>query len=125
MMIANGRNQMIRLIVVMFAITAAMLTAADAQEKKRGGTVIGTVKGAKDINKGKNTQIEVLAPGEEKARAYFVNFDPKIKGPIESVLKAVRAAKVGDVVELEWEDTNHGPAIVAFRPFKKKSDEKK
>ena len=113
---------MARFSLLVFTFAAVFLTVADAQEKKRGGTVIGTVKGAKDINNGKNTQIEVLAPGEEKARPYFVNYDPKIKGPIESVLKAVRAAKVGDVVELEWVDTNHGPAIVTFRPFKKKAD---
>jgi len=103
----------------------SLCAVCDAQEKKRSGTVVGTLKSQKDINNGKNTQIEVLAPGEEKARPYFVNFDPKINAPIAAVLKAVRAAKVGDVVELEWVDTNHGPAIQTFKLFKKASDKDK
>lgn len=102
-----------------------LCTISEAQDKKRSGTVVGTLKSQKDINNGKNTQIEVLAPGEEKARAYFVNFDPKINAPIVSVLKAVRAAKVGDVVELGWVDTNHGPAIQTFKLFKKSTEKDK
>jgi hypothetical protein len=35
------------------------------------------------------------------------------------VLKSVRAAKVGDRVELAWVGTNHGPAITAFKVLKK------
>lgn len=111
-------------IPVVFVLALAVLTEA-AQEKKRGGTVVGKLEARKDSKDGKNTIIDVLAPGEEKARAYFVNYDPKIKGPIESVLKAVRAAKIGDVVELEWIDTNHGPAIQTFRLFKKGADSDK
>ena len=91
---------------------------SDAQEPKKAGAIIGEVKAAKDSKDGKNTMIDVLAPGEEKARTYFVNYDPKIKGPIPEVLKAVRAAKVGERVELEWISTNHGPAITAFRVLK-------
>jgi len=61
----------------------------------------------------------VLAPGENKARKYHVLYDPEIKGPIDSVLAAVRAAKVGDVVELKWVSTGHGPAMNSFQIFKK------
>ena len=89
-----------------------------AQEPKKSGTIIGEVKGQKDTKDGRNTMIEVLAPGEEKARSYHVNYDPKIKGPTPAVLKAVRHAKVGERVELEWVSTNHGPAITAFRVLK-------
>jgi len=107
------------------AFCVCALSGAAQDQKKRMGNVIGTLKSLKDINEGKNTQIEVLAPGEEKARAYFVNHDPKVKGPIPTVLKAVRAAKVGDIVELEWVDTNHGPAIQSFKLFKKAADKDK
>jgi len=61
----------------------------------------------------------VLAPGEEKARSYFVQYDQKIKGPLPDVLKAVRAASVGDQVVFDWEATGHGPAIVKFEVQKK------
>ena len=117
-----------RLAVPFFAFVCLVFTAyseAAQEQKKRGGIVIGAVKSQKDINEGKNTQIEVLAPGEEKARSYFVNHDPKIKGPPPAVLKAVRAAKIGDIVELEWVDTNHGPAIQSFKLFKKADDKDK
>lgn len=83
----------------------------------RSGTIIGEIKSKKEQNN--NIVIEVLAPGEEKARSYFVQYDPKIKGPIPGVLKAVGAAKVGDQVEFEWEATGHGPAIVKFEVAKK------
>jgi hypothetical protein len=96
------------------------LSLSEAQDKKRTGRVIGEVKGQKNTKDDKNTFIEVLAPGEEKAREYHVMWDPKIKGPIPSILAAVRAAKVGDRVELEWIDTNHGPAIEKFQVLKKK-----
>jgi hypothetical protein len=52
-------------------------------------------------------------------RSYRVQYDPKAKGPIPSVLEAVRAAKVGDRVQLEWIDTGEGLAITAFEVLKK------
>ena len=103
---------------VVFAL-AAVCGLSVAQEPKKSGTIIGELKTQKDSKDGKNTMIDVLAPGEEKARTYFVNYDPKIKGPIPSILAAVRAAKVGERVELEWIGTNHGPAITAFKVLKK------
>ena len=112
---------------VALLMTALLLGAlADAaQEKKREGAIIGVLKAQKDTKDGKNTFIDVLAPGEEKARPYHVLYDPKIKGPIQSVLTAVRAAKIGDMVELEWVDTNHGPAMKSFRVLKKAAADKK
>lgn len=77
---------------------------------QRSGKVTGTICSKKE--QGKNVVIEVLAPGEEKPRAYFVQFDPKLQAPIPEMLAAVRAAPVGAKVHLEWVATGHGPAIV-------------
>lgn len=89
---------------------------------KRSGTIAGEIKAKKP--QGDNIAIEVLAPGEEKARSYHVKYDPKAKGPIPEALGAVRAAGVGDQVTFDWEATGHGPAIVKFE-VRKKADEKK
>jgi hypothetical protein len=110
-------------IVVVFLLGS---NGADGQDKKkRTGTLTGEIKSQKASPNGKNTIIEVLAPGEEKARAYRVQYDPKVKGPMPEVLKKVRAAKVGDRVQLEWIDTGEGLAITAFQVLKKagKKDE--
>ena len=86
----------------------------DAPAKEtRSGSISGEIKSKKEQNK--NIVIEVLAPGEEKARSYFVQYDPKLKAPIPDVLKAVAAANVGDKVVFDWEATGHGPAIVKFK----------
>ena len=90
--------------------------------EKRSGSIAGEVKSKKPL--GENVAIEVLAPGEEKARSYCVKHDPKAKGPLAEVLRAVRAAGVGDQVTFDWEATHHGPAIVRFE-VQKKADEKK
>jgi hypothetical protein len=97
---------------------------ADGQEKKkRTGSLTGELKSQKATPNGKNVIIEVLAAGEEKARPYRVNYDPQVKGPIPKVLEAVRAAKVGERVQLEWIDTGEGLAITSFSVLKK-SDQK-
>ena len=108
-------------------LCVALSGLADAaQDKKRSGTLIGEIKSLKKSPNGKNVVIEVLAVGEEKARPYRVQYDPKAKGPIPSVLKAVQEAKVGDFVSLEWVDTGEGFAIRVFEVLKKKAgDEKK
>ena len=89
------------------------------EPKTKSGTITGELKSKKDTPDGKNTFIEVLAPGEEKPRRYHVMYDEKAKGPIPSVLKDVRAAKVGDEVEFKWVQTGHGPAITTFEVVKK------
>jgi hypothetical protein len=94
----------------------------DEHPEERTGTISGEIKAKKE--QGKNIVIEVLAPGEEKARPYFVQFDPKIKGPIPEVLKVVSAANVGDKVVFTWEATGHGPAIVKFEVSKKGGEKK-
>ncbi|HKB02065.1 MAG TPA: hypothetical protein VKD90_07585 [Gemmataceae bacterium] len=98
---------------------------AAQEEKPKTGTIFGERKSKKDTEDGKNTFIEVLAPGEERPRRYHVLYDAKARGPIESVLTAVRAAKVGDRVEFDWVQTGHGPAIKSFKVLKKAEDKKK
>jgi hypothetical protein len=94
-------------------------------EETRSGTIVGDLKSKKDSKDGKNVVIEVLAPGEEKARSYHVQYDQKIKGPLPDVVKAVREAEVGDKVEFEWVATGHGPAITKFKVFKRGAGGKK
>src|SRR5262245_40626269 len=89
----------------------------------RSGSITGEITTKKEQNN--NVVIEVLAPGEEKARSYFVQYDPKIKAPIPETLKAVRAANVGDTVVFDWEATGHGPAIVKLETLKKAKPGKK
>ena len=62
---------------------------------------------------------DALADGEEKERKYRVAYDPSVKGPIKKVLEAVKAAKVGDRVRLEWVE-GEGYNITAFEVLKKK-----
>jgi hypothetical protein len=110
------------------AVTLLALSGAGNEatgQEPRSGTVTGEVKVKKDINDGKNTAIDVLAPGEERARSYHVQYDEKAKGPVPAVLKAVRGAEVGDRVEIEWVATGHGPAIKKLQIVKKRSGEKK
>lgn len=108
------------LLVVGMALVG--LPAEAQKEKPKTGTIVGELKSQKDTPDRKNTIIEVLAPGEEKARRYHVLYDPKAKKPIESVLAAVRAAKVGERVEFEWVQTGHGPAIKTFHVLVKGAD---
>lgn len=109
-------------VVILVGLTAAENQAA--QNERKSGSVTGEVKATKASPNGKNTILEVLAPGEEKARSYRVAYDPAAKAPIQTVLTAVRAAKVGDVVKFDWSDTGEGLAITKFEVLKK-ADEKK
>ena len=117
---------MLRSLIASFSVIllAWAMVAGDAaaQDNKKSGTISGEVKTLKDKNK--NVEITVLSPGEEKARAYFVQYDPKAKAPIASVLKAVKHAKVGDKVVFDWVATNHGPAIVKFEVLKTTKEKK-
>jgi hypothetical protein len=91
-------------------LTAALLASAGLgqqqagakkEEKKRSGTIVGTL-----TEKGPNF-IEVKAAGEEKARRYvpqWVGGNPNQGGgPDKKVLKLFEGLKVGDRVRLEWE----------------------
>lgn len=97
--------------------------AQDKDKKRRTGTVTGELKSRKDAPTGKNVIVEVLGAGEEKARSYRVAYDPAVKGPIRKVLEAVRAAKIGDRVRLDWIE-GEGFNITAFEVLKKNSEKK-
>lgn len=88
-------------------------------QKHDGGLVVGKLKSCTNTLDGKNSNFAVLAPGEEKPRNYHVIFDQKLKKPMPMVLEAVRSANIGDTVELEWQKTNHGPAVNKFKVIAK------
>src|SRR5262245_13734048 len=122
---AKGKTMFARIVTTCLVVVGMVVggfPAAAQEDKPRTGTIIGELKSKKDTADGRNTEIEVLAPGEEKASKYSVLYDPKSKAPIQSVLEAVRAAKVGDKVEFEWQQTGHGPMIKAFKVFRKGAD---
>ena len=112
------------LVLIAFCFLAVGLLDAAQDQKKRSGMITGVLKSQKKSPNGKNSIVEILAPGEEKARSYRVQYDPKVKGPIEPVLKAVRAANVGDTVQFEWVDTGEGLAITSFQVLKKAGEKK-
>lgn len=103
--------------------SVTLLTDSAFAEEKRSGTITGVIKTKKPTPNGKNVLIDVLAPGEVKARSYRVLYDPKIKAPIADVLKAVKASNVGDQVELDWIDTGEGLGIKKFEVLKKAEKE--
>ncbi len=113
-MIASG-------VAAVWLATCATWNGVAEEPKTKSGMITGELKSKKDTPDGKNTFIEVLAPGEEQPRRYHVLYDEKAKGPIASVLKDVRAASIGDEVEFEWVQTGHGPAIKKFEVLKKGS----
>src|SRR5262245_59995510 len=107
-----------------FVAMVAFSESADGQDKKkRTGTVVGELQSRKDAPNKINVFVEILGSGEEKARQYRVAYDPKVKGPIPDVLKAVKAANIGDRVQIDWVE-GEGYNITAFQVLKKK-DEKK
>lgn len=112
-------------VVLSFAFTLLVVcglgeAAQDKDKKKRTGTVSGELKSRKDSPNGKNVILEIQAAGEEKARTYRVQYDPKVKGPIPEVLEAAKAAKIGERVQADWIDTGEGLAITSFQVLKKK-----
>jgi hypothetical protein len=95
----------------------------DKDKKKRTGMVVGELQSRKDAPNKINVIVEILGAGEEKARQYRVAYDPKVKGPMPDVLKAVKAANIGDRVQIDWVE-GEGYNITVFQVLKKK-DEKK
>lgn len=120
---------MIRTILVAALFTGLLVLCGRydtvQSQEKRTGSVTGEIKTKKDTPNGKNVIIEVQATGEEKARPYRVQYDPKAKAPLADVLSAVRASKVGDKVQMDWIDTGEGLAIKKFEVIKKASDKEK
>src|SRR5947209_5802596 len=88
--------------IVLMALIGFTDAAQDKDKKKRTGTVTGELKSREAAPNKVNVFIEVLADGEEKARKYRVAYDPKAKGPIADVLKAVKEAPIGSRVQLDW-----------------------
>src|SRR6266536_5044966 len=88
--------------VIGLLAVVALSDVADGQDKKkRTGTVVGELKSRKDAPNKINVIVEILGAGEEKARRYRVAYDPKAKGPMPEVLKAVKEAAIGARVEAE------------------------
>jgi hypothetical protein len=123
-----GVTMFSKLIAVSFV--AALLTmvalseSTVAQDKtKRTGTVVGEMVSRKDAPNKINVLVEILGAGEEKARQYRVAYDPKVKGPKADVLKAVKAATIGDRVQIDWIE-GEGYNITAFQVLKKKEEKK-
>ena len=113
------------------AVILAPWTAAAQDEKERTGTIVGELKSRVDSKTGKSATLEILAPGEEKARKYFVAYnprDPKAEAPFKVLLAAVDKAKVGDRVRIEWVNAPKGSEggffVTAFEVIQK-SDAKK
>ncbi len=101
------RNPVLLLSACLQAILCAPwpVLAQDKDDKERTGTFIGQLTSRKDSKNGKSVVLEILAPGEEKARRYFVAYnpkDPKAEEPFKALLAKVNTAKVGDRVRITW-----------------------
>ena len=85
------------------------------KDKKRGGTVVGTLE-----KKGDNF-IEVKADGEEKARRYmprWVGGAPAAGGGFDKkMLEEIAKLKVGSRVKIEWEFEER-PRVVKIQVLK-------
>jgi hypothetical protein len=90
---------------VIIALAAMGDTAAAQLKKLRTGTTIGELKSITLAKNKRDMVIEVLSPGEERARRYTVGAQQK------EVIAVVKAAKVGDRVEVEWFDTVEGLCV--------------
>lgn len=99
--------------LVCVGVLIALLTvcgAGNAQLKKlRTGTTVGELKSINPAKNKRDTEIDVLAPGEDKARRYTVGAQQK------EIVAAVKAAKIGDRVEIEWYDTVEGLCVDKFQ----------
>lgn len=82
----------------------------------RTGTTIGELQSIRPAKNKRDVELEVLAPGEEKARRYTVGAQQK------EVLAVVRAAAVGDRVEINWFDTVEGLCVEKFQVLNKKKN---
>lgn len=105
-----------RLVCVSVVIVlAATCDTGNAQLKKlRTGTTIGELKSVDVAKNKRDTIIEVLAPGEEKARRYTIGAQQP------TVVAAAKAATIGDRVEIDWFDTVEGLCVEKFQVLKKK-----
>jgi hypothetical protein len=85
--------------------------AGGPDDKERTGTLVGELKSRAEAKNGRSVTIEVLAPGEEKARRYLVAYDPRdpaAEKPYKELRAKVDAAGVGDRVRLTWVNAPKG-----------------
>lgn len=62
--------QSLVLSALVFTVGGFMQSAAQEKGKQRSGIVTGELKTRKDAKNGRSVTLEILAPGEEKARSY-------------------------------------------------------
>lgn len=120
---------MFRILVIsafFFVIGRIGESAAQDKAKERAGVVTGEFKSRKDAKNGRSVTLEILAPGEEKARAYILSYnpkDPKAKDRYLELVVLVDAAKIGDRVECGWVNSPPGAEggffLTSFRVLKK------
>ncbi len=107
---------------------APMVHGSD--DKERTGTVSGELKSRTEAKNGRSVTLEILASGEEKARRYFVAYNPKdptAEKPFKELLAKVNAAKIGDRVQIAWVNNpkgSEGGFFVTDFEILKKSDPK-
>lgn len=128
------RNRAFYLLVWGQAVLCGPCTATgqDAPGAERTGTIVGELKARTDAKTGKSVTLEILAPGEEKARKYFVAYnprDPKAEAPFKVLLAQVNTAKVGDRVRIEWVNAPKGSEggffVTAFQVIQKSDPKQK
>ncbi len=120
---------MFRIFVVFacfFCIDGIGELAAQEKAKERTGAVTGELKSRMAGKNGRSVMLEILAPGEEKARTYILSYnpkDPKAKDRYVELLALVDAAKIGDRVECAWVNSPPGAEggffVTRFRVLKK------
>ncbi|MCE9532566.1 MAG: hypothetical protein K8T89_15825 [Planctomycetes bacterium] len=102
-------------LIALFAFTLFVVEGdrASAQLKKlKTGTTIGELKTVEAAKNKRDTIVEVLAPGEIKPRHYTVGAQQR------EVLALVKAAKIGERVEIEWYDTVERLCVDKFQVLK-------
>lgn len=91
--------------IVMIVVVATADHGTAQLKKLRTGRTIGELRSMNLAKNKRDTEISVLAPGEENARRYTVN-------PLQKeVLAELKRAKIGDRVEIDWYDTVEGLCV--------------
>ncbi len=106
-------------VCVVIALLAADQAGGAQLKKLRTGTTVGELKSVSPAKNKRDLEVAVLAPGEERARRYTVGAHQK------ELLVVVKAAEVGDRVEVEWFDTVEGLCVDKFQVLKKAREQKK
>jgi hypothetical protein len=105
-----------RILVYGLAVTLFFfpVDSGQAQLKKlKTGVVAGEVRAIQTARNKRDMELELLAPGEEKARKYTVGAHQKV------LLETLKFLQVGDRVEIDWFDTVEGLCVEKLRLLKK------